>query len=49
MAWPARSLDLKCAWFKTVLPPWKKGDFRASRLLEAIVLSYPFSHRNQKE
>jgi mono/diheme cytochrome c family protein len=27
----------------------EKGDFRASRLLETIVLSYPFSHRNQKE
>jgi hypothetical protein len=27
----------------------EQGDFRASRLLEAIVLSYPFSHRNQKE
>jgi len=25
----------------------EKGDFRASRLLESIVLSYPFSHRNQ--
>ena len=27
----------------------EKGDFRASQLLETIVLSYPFSHRNQKE
>jgi hypothetical protein len=27
----------------------EKGDFHASRLLETIVLSYPFSHRNQKE
>jgi hypothetical protein len=27
----------------------EQGDFRASRLLEAIVLSYPFSHRNQKQ
>jgi hypothetical protein len=27
----------------------EKGGFRASRLLETIVLSYPFSHRNQKE
>ena len=27
----------------------EKGDFRASRLLETIVLSYPFSHRHQKE
>ncbi|HEV3235375.1 MAG TPA: DUF1592 domain-containing protein [Gemmataceae bacterium] len=27
----------------------EKGDFHASRLLEAIVLSYPFTHRNQKE
>jgi hypothetical protein len=26
----------------------EKGDFRASRLLETIVLSYPFSHRYQK-
>jgi hypothetical protein len=26
----------------------EKGDFRASRLLETIVLSYPFTHRNQK-
>lgn len=26
----------------------EQGDFRASRLLETIVLSYPFSHRNQK-
>ena len=25
------------------------GDFHASRLLETIVLSYPFSHRIQKE
>jgi len=27
----------------------EQGDFRASRLLEAIVLSYPFTHRNQKK
>jgi hypothetical protein len=27
----------------------EQGDFRSSRLLEAIVLSYPFSHRNQKQ
>ncbi|HEV8059232.1 MAG TPA: DUF1592 domain-containing protein, partial [Gemmataceae bacterium] len=27
----------------------EKGDFHVSRLLETIVLSYPFSHRNQKE
>lgn len=27
----------------------QEGDFHASRLLETIVLSYPFSHRNQKE
>ena len=27
----------------------EKGDYRTSRLLEAIVLSYPFSHRNQKQ
>ena len=27
----------------------EKGDFHASRLLETIVLSYPFTHRNQKE
>ena len=27
----------------------EQGEFRASRLLEAIVLSYPFSHRNQKQ
>jgi hypothetical protein len=26
----------------------EKGEFRASSLLEAVVLSYPFSHRNQK-
>jgi hypothetical protein len=26
----------------------ERGEFRASRLLEAVVLSYPFSHRNQK-
>jgi hypothetical protein len=27
----------------------EQGDFRASRLLETIVTSYPFSHRYQKE
>jgi hypothetical protein len=27
----------------------EQGDYRASRLLEAIVVSYPFSHRNQKQ
>jgi hypothetical protein len=27
----------------------EKGDYRATRLLESIVLSYPFLHRNQKE
>jgi len=27
----------------------EKGDFRTSRLLEMIVLSYPFSHRNQTQ
>jgi hypothetical protein len=27
----------------------EKGDYRASRLLETIVLSYPFSHRNHKD
>lgn len=26
----------------------EQGEFRASNLLEAVVLSYPFSHRNQK-
>jgi hypothetical protein len=26
----------------------EQGQFRASSLLEAVVLSYPFSHRNQK-
>ena len=26
----------------------EQDGFRASRLFEAIVLSYPFSHRNQK-
>jgi mono/diheme cytochrome c family protein len=27
----------------------EQGEFRVSRLLETIVLSYPFSHRNQKQ
>jgi hypothetical protein len=27
----------------------EKGEFRASRLVETIVLSYPFSHRNQQD
>jgi hypothetical protein len=27
----------------------EQGDFRASRLLETIVISYPFSHRYQKD
>jgi Protein of unknown function (DUF1585)/Protein of unknown function (DUF1588) len=27
----------------------EKGDFRTSRLLETIVLSYAFTHRNQKQ
>ena len=27
----------------------EQGEFRVSQLLEAIVLSYPFSHRNQKK
>jgi hypothetical protein len=27
----------------------EKGDFRASRLLETIVVSYPFAHRYQKD
>jgi hypothetical protein len=27
----------------------EEGEFRASRLLEAIVVSYPFSHRNPKQ
>jgi hypothetical protein len=27
----------------------EQGEFHSSRLLEAIVLSYPFSHRNQKQ
>ena len=27
----------------------EQGEYRASRLLETIVLSYPFSHRYQKD
>jgi hypothetical protein len=27
----------------------EEGDYRASRLLEAIVVSFPFSHRNQPQ
>jgi hypothetical protein len=27
----------------------ERGDFRASRLLEAVVVSYPFTHRYHKK